>query len=111
MSEIFVHLNEMNQAEDWTGRTKILCSMAKIQGFHTGLKLWLQHIANRSTKMFPTVCSLAAGNKLLCVNKEHLNALQQTFLDYSKRVWNILTGFIIHLVFLQHLFLQKLKTQ
>jgi hypothetical protein len=35
--------------------------------------------------MFPTVCSLAAGNKLICVIEEHLNALQQTFSDYFEK--------------------------
>jgi hypothetical protein len=59
--------------------------MDKIQGFCSKLKLWLQHIANVSTEMFLTVCSLAAGNKLICVIDEHLNALQQKFSGYFEK--------------------------
>jgi hypothetical protein len=50
LSDIFVHLNELNR--------KMLGSMDIIQGFRIKLKLWLQHITNGSTEMFPTVYSL-----------------------------------------------------
>jgi hypothetical protein len=84
LSDIFIHLNELNRKMQ--GKNKnILTSMDKIQGFHGKLKLWLQHIANGSTEMFPTVCSLAAGNKLIFVTEGHLNALQQKFFDYSEK--------------------------
>jgi hypothetical protein len=50
----------------------ILSSMDKIQGFCGTFKLRLQHMANGSTVVFPTACSLAAGNKLIYVTEEHL---------------------------------------
>jgi hypothetical protein len=58
--------------------------MDKIKGFCGKLKLCLQHIASGSTEMFPTVCSLAAGIKLISVI-EHVNALQGKFSDYFEK--------------------------
>jgi hypothetical protein len=49
----------------------ILCSMGRMQGFHDKLKLWLQCFTNTSNGMFTTVCSLAAGNKMIYVTKQH----------------------------------------
>jgi uncharacterized membrane protein len=75
LSSIFVHLNELNRKMEGQNEN-IMSSMDKIQIFHRKLKFWLQRITSGSTDMFPTVCLLAAGNKLIYVVEEHINALQ-----------------------------------
>jgi hypothetical protein len=61
---------------------EILNSMDKIQGFLGKLKFLLQHIANVFPLRCSQFCSLATGNKLICVTKEHLNTLQKMFPNY-----------------------------
>jgi hypothetical protein len=82
--------------------------MDKIQGFRGKFKLWLHRIVSVSTEMFPTVCSLAAGSKLICVTEDLLMHCSISFRTILKRVWQISTGFVIRSVFLQHFFLKKL---
>jgi hypothetical protein len=75
LSHIFIHLNELNRKMRGKIENIERC-MDIIQGFQGKLKLWLQHIANGSTEMFPAAWLLAAGNKLICDIEEHLTELQ-----------------------------------
>jgi hypothetical protein len=81
LSDIFVHLNELNRKMQGKSEN-ILTSVEKIQGFHKKLKLWLQHIATGNLEIFPTVCSLAVHKMFVPAIEEHIKILQQKFCDY-----------------------------
>lgn len=107
LADIFHHLNELNTRMQ--GRNEnLLTSTDKINGFHSKVLLWLQHVESGNLEMFPLTNKWQDVNTAaLCeIIVKHLKTLEEKMSFYlSSPPQSTLTGLGTHSA--QHQLLER----